>query len=286
MKTLFTGLFSNILTRSTSSILVCVLTLSLQGCDTFFPKTVAEICKEKPYLCSDLNPDAWCRAEKAEIIKHRYLYSADDSDAPKYTLMLMFEDYEACIVKASGIQHIKYREKETGRYKGVRTAQSELRRLAKETRHSDNPYLSFYQWSRFGHEDALTRFMDHNDKGNLSTPELQIALSTVQVKYDLFEARKSIYQALSLYTSEDEINTEIFSTLVTIHLKLDKTQMAYVWALVTSYFAEDDINRQRRDAMVASYDLDQSLLEDIADEIISAIKRRSFDSEKLGIANI
>lgn len=256
----------------------------LQGCDALFPPTVAEICKESPRMCSDLNPDAWCRAEKAEIIKHRHAYRKEQTEQQNYQLILKFEDYEKCIVKASGIQHIKYRSKETGRMKGVLTAQRELARLSRETRHSNDPYLAYYQWSRHGHEDSLKRFLYHERSGNLETADLQVALSTIKMKSDLFEARKALYKALALYSDSQDVDTEIFPTLVTIHLGLEKIQMAYVWSLVTSYFAEDKINQQRQQQMQIENELNEDLLEDIADEIISAIKRREFDAKALGIA--
>lgn len=277
-------LFSKFPTSRRLAILGVIPLSLLQGCDSLFPPTVAEICTQNPHMCNDLNPDAWCRAEKAEIIKHRFANRKDQSEQQKYQLILLFEDYEKCIVKASGIQHIKYREKETGRMKGVLTAQRELGRLARETRHSNDPLIAYYQWSRHGHEDSLKRFLYHEKTGNLETAELQVALSTIRMKEDLFEARKALYKALALYTSDQEVDTEIFPTLVTIHLGLEKIQMAYVWALVTSYFAENKINIQRKEQMRIQNNLDEALLEDIADEIISAIKAREFDAKALGIS--
>ena len=46
-------------------ILLVIVILSLTGCDGFSQKSVATMCDEEQSLCSDLNPDSWCRAEKS-----------------------------------------------------------------------------------------------------------------------------------------------------------------------------------------------------------------------------
>ena len=58
-------------------------------------------------MCNDLNSDEWCRGEKAEIIKQRYRHPDDGEGEDIYRLMLMFEDYQRCIVNASGLTHKK-----------------------------------------------------------------------------------------------------------------------------------------------------------------------------------
>lgn len=279
-------LFGKFSTRSKNVTLVLTTTLCISACDTLFPPTVNEICAENPELCEDLNPDAWCRAEKAEIIKHRFNNLTSTNDNHKYALMLMFEDYQKCIVKASGIQHIKYREKEAGRMKGVLTAERELARLSRETRHSPDPYLSFYHWSRHGDEVALARFMDYHTKNQLNTPELQLALATIQVKYNLDDTRDTLHRALSMYQDGDAVDTELFKSMITIHLDREKYNMAYVWALVADNYIKDSHYIENTKSLLADEELPFDVLEDVADEIISSINHGNFDAKKLGIATL
>ena len=84
-------------------VLVLVSVLLVSGCDGFAPRTVAQMCEENPDICNDLNPDYWCRAEKADIIKHRYEYLEEMPDKAQYDLLIMFEDYKVCIDKAAQI---------------------------------------------------------------------------------------------------------------------------------------------------------------------------------------
>ena len=281
-KQFYKHLFSNFPTPLRKRYLAVVCLPGLIGCDGMFPPSVAEICRQDSALCDDLNPDGWCRAEKAEIIRHRYDYRNDEDDQHKYDLLLKFEDYKICVGKAAQIQHIKYREKETGRMKGLLTAQREIKRLSRETRHSENPYLAYYQWSRYGHEDALQRFQSYANSNQLNSPELQIALASIQIKTDLEQTKASLYKALALYTDEQEIDDEIFDTLVTIALDQERYHMAYVWSGVASHFSER-VNDDQLKLLATRHSLPADKLDDVADEITDAIQGRDFDPHQLGL---
>ena len=257
---------------------VCLtgLVLLISGCDAFSGKTVATLCEEHPELCSDLNPDSWCRAEKANIIKERYDHQGEYSEKDKYRLILFFEDYQACIGKAKQIRHIKLREKESGRMKGFLTAQSELKRLAQETRHSNNPYLAYYQWSRHGHEDSLNRFLYQARSGKLDSAELYVLLATYQAKLDTGQAINSLYTALSLYTQDETVDPEIFASLYTLHQQRGSTDQAITWGLIGSEFEVNNVNRAELQSMAQAYGLDIDKLESKADAILDRIESREF----------
>ncbi len=264
---------------------VCLLCLTLSGCDQYFAPKVADICAENPQLCNDLNSDNWCRSEKAEIVNHRFRHQQQLSSEQQYNLIILFEDYKTCISRAANIEHIKYREKESDRMKGVITAQRELKRLARATKDDPHPLLAYYHWSRFGDEDALQRFLAANRAGKLNTPELLIALATIEVKHDLNLTRQTLYRALDLYQDDDGIDTEIFPTLVTIALEQEKYSQAYVWSIVAEEYdahieGNDRVNWAKR------FKLDTDSLDDMADEVIDAIEEGEFDATKLGLNNI
>ncbi|RDV26205.1 DUF2989 domain-containing protein [Alteromonas aestuariivivens] len=254
----------------------------ISGCEGMFEPSIAEICRQDSGFCDDLNPDGWCRAEKAEIIRHRYRHREDETEFDKYQLLMIFEDYKVCIGKAAQIQHIKYREKETGRMKGLLTAQREIKRLSRETRHSQEPHLVYYQWSRYGHEDALKLFLDYAEKDQLTTPDLQIALASIQVKTDLDKTKGSLYRALSLYSDDQVIDDEIFDTLVTIALDQERYHMAYVWSRVASHFSKR-VNDEQLAMLANKHQLSADSLDDVADEITNAIEGRDFDAHQLGL---
>ncbi|MEW9796711.1 DUF2989 domain-containing protein [Alteromonas sp. CYL-A6] len=257
-----------------------LLSLSLSGCDKLFEPTLAEICQDNPAMCNDLNQDGWCRSEKAVIIKMRYQHRDDSGEAYKYPMLLAFEDYLKCVDKASGIEHIKYRDKETTRLKGVLTAQREIKRLARETRQSDNPYLAHYHWSRYGDEAALKRFKDYVAANTVTEPQLLVFLAEEEVKNDVRKTVSILYDALALYSDADDINKEIFFSLVSIALELENYRMAYVWQQVTSYYDETAVSSPST-LLALQPDLPVGVLDAVADEIISALNSGEFDAYTL-----
>ena len=76
-------------------ITLLALTLLLNGCENvlFGQKSISQICKQYPQMCRDLNTDAHCRLQKAEIIRARYENLKQPSDHLKYKLLMQFEDY-------------------------------------------------------------------------------------------------------------------------------------------------------------------------------------------------
>lgn len=214
-------------------VIGCVL---LFGCEQFFGKSIADICKTHPQMCHDLNPDSWCRAEKSEIISNRYQNLLSPSDDSKYQLLLNFEDYRDCIAKASQIKHIKLREKTAGRVKGLITAEQELHRLARDTENSSDPRLVFYHWSRFASKPHKEKFLQYQENRLLETSELQVMLASFYIKSDLSRTVETLYHALELHPVEAEVDTDIFKSLVSIFVKQQRFDLAYIWGYVAKQF--------------------------------------------------
>ncbi|WP_169726050.1 DUF2989 domain-containing protein [Aestuariibacter salexigens] len=253
----------------------------LTGCGGLFEKSVNEICAENPQMCDDLNPDGWCRAEKAKIIKHRFEHQETLTPRNTYDQLINFEHYKKCIEKASQIEHIKLREKEAGRIKGLLTAERELKRLSRNTCNSDSPYLLYYCASRFGNEDAMQKFLSFEQQGRLNSAELQIALASHQVKFDFHQALKTLHYALSLYTDDDDINTDVFSSFIGIYLKLGEVDKAYVWTKVAEAFEVDGLDAVQMEVMARQAGSNTDRLEDYADRIIDMLEDRQFNMAPL-----
>ncbi len=275
-------LFSNFSTHCRWLILALFLGL-VTGCGDLFEPTIKTICEDYPHFCADLNQDGWCRAEKSNIIRHRYDHQNDDSERPKYDLLIHLEDYDACISKASQIQHKKYREREFGRKGAAVTANKALRQLVWQTRHSADPYVSYYQWSRFGHEDAKERFVRAAQAGVFSEPKYYVDLASIQVATDPIAARNALFMALSHYANVDsEIDGSISSQLATLSLEMENYRMAYVWTKVTNHFA-DNIDDSQLVALATQFSLPVDILDQLSGDIIDAISGRDFDAHAMKI---
>lgn len=266
----------NLTTREFMRITGILLSIfALSGCDMLFPMTATKICEEHSEFCDDLNPDGWCLAEKSRIIKHRYAYQQSPSELLDYYLLEDFEKYKVCINKAAQIEHIVQVEKQTKRRQAAVSAERELNRLIRKTRNSKEPHLLLYHWSRFGKQDALTHFLALEKQGKLNTASLQLGLASYYVKFDLEKAKGALYKALSLYTEDQDIDTNIFVSLSTINLKQENYPEAYIWAYLAHEFKVENISlTDIRNALPASSDI--TSLKDKAEQYKEEIDDRVF----------
>lgn len=250
----------------------------LSGCDALSSTSVAEICEKHPQMCRDLNPDSWCRTEKSHIIRSRYDNLQAPSDNTRYQLLLDFEAFKDCINRASQIEHVKLREKTSGRVAGLITAESELQRLARDTRDSDDPRLLYYHWSRLGSQSHLQKFLDYQESARLETPELQLALATYYLKKDSELTKRILLHALELTEKGSRINPEILKGLTNIFVREEKYQEAYVWGYVASEFEVNNINLSELEALLVQHGMASPKLKKRAQRYYQAIIDGEFKS--------
>ena len=250
----------------------------ISGCDAFSSTSVAEICEKHPQMCRDLNPDAWCRTEKSHIIRSRYNNLQAPSDNARHQLLLNFEAFKECIERAAQIEHVKLREKNSGRVAGLITAESELQRLARNTRDSDDPKLLCYHWSRFGSQLHLQKFLDYQGTTRLETPELQLALATYYSKKDSELTKGILLHALELTKKGGSVNPEILKGLTNIFLKDEQYQDAYIWGYVASEFEVNNINLPELEALLVQHGMASSTVKKQARRYYQAIVDGEFKS--------
>lgn len=237
-------------------------------------------------MCDDLNPDAWCRSEKAEIIRHRFNHQNEATDKQRYEMLLKWEAYKVCIAKAAGIRHIKHREKEAGRMKGLLTAERELKRLAWKTQNADNPYLAYYHWSRFSDAEARDRFMRFAKSGELhNDPSLLVALASLQIKTDEEAARHTLYDALERVDENNMVESAVFLSLSTLAIDQNNLAAAYLWANVAHHFdAPVDLPAYQQMAIASNVDVDA--IETMAEKVIDDLEAGKFNAYRAGINDL
>lgn len=257
--------------------------LFLAGCGDLFAPSIKTICEDYPHLCADLNTDGWCRAERSDIIRHRFNFKDDNSDRPKFDLMINYENYESCIAKASQIEYIKYRDKEFSRKEARVAINKTLKQLQWQTKNSPDPYISYYQWSRFGYDSAKARFVAAAQQGIFSEPTYYTDLASILIANDPIAARDALFMALSHYGNvEQDIDGHITSMLLTLSLETENYRMAYVWTKVTNQFT-DSIDDSQLLALSTKYNLPVDILNRLAEDITDAIEAREFDAHQLKI---
>ena len=279
------NLFGNFPTLPNKFATLLPIGLILSGCGELFEPTISQICESNNTLCLDLNLDARCRYERADIIRLRYNHQDDPSDAYKYPLLLAFEDYLVCVEEVQHIEHIKRKGKEATRLKGVITAQKEIKRLSRETKNSHDPHLSYYHWSRFGDKEALHRFERFAKSSRVKDPQLLISLASIQVKTDIPSTINTLYRALSLYEDSSAIDASIFPSLASLAMKQENYRMAYVWYGVSAHYNENISSSQQQQLMARS-NLPVNILDAIIDDVITALDAGTFDADALKLERL
>ncbi|NDV90613.1 DUF2989 domain-containing protein [Alteromonas sp. 345S023] len=273
-------LFSNFSTNGYKATFSFVCVLWLSGCSDWFAPTAGEICESHPAMCVDLNLDGRCRRDRADIIHLRYTHREDEGDAYKYPLMLALEKYAVCVEEAQHIEHVKRKGKEASRLKGVITARRELQRLARETKDSLDPYLTYYHWTRFNDQDAFHRFERYAASHKVSAPDLLVSLASFQIKSDENKTIQTLYRALSLYKNSDNIDNAIFHSLYQLGLTKENFRFAYVWLTVATYF-DDNVDTQLASQLANKHKLPVAILNDVAEQIADALDEGEFSAREL-----
>ncbi len=209
-------------------IFSCLLML---GCEKEI--TIREICDQQSKMCSDLNTDGHCNAQRSEVILARHFEKVQPNDENKYDLLMKFDEYSSCIALASKIEHIKLKDKKTSRINGYITSLNEIKRLIRETSDTSHPGLLYYFWSHNGDEKALEKLLSLENTQSMQTSEMQLLLATYYVKIDLEKTIEILYRALELNPDGEKPNNEIYTTLVNIFYKQKKYKQAYIWAVIS-----------------------------------------------------
>jgi len=255
------------------SLLVLVLLVTACGEKEL---NITEVCRDKPELCADLYVDGHCRLERSELILHRFAERKMPSDVNKYRLLLKLERYSKCMELVKGIEHIKLKEKTTARVNSYMAAEAEIEKLIRETTTSDYPGLLYYHWSRLQSRDHLARFEQAAKAGKLDTPDLKFALARYYIEKDRKLAIKTMFDALKLYKANDQVDTDIYTSLTTIYFKLGQLPQSYHWAYIAK---EAGVDRVQLDTIIiAAKDnkLDIDKIEEVAEATIDAIAAGQF----------
>ncbi len=274
------GIFTIINTNKIKYLsLVCTLAL-LPACDETIK--VADVCSKNINICSDFQEDNWCRRERREALVTYHSQQVSKQESLKYNLLLNYEKYEACMKKASLIEHKKFKEKKHLRITNYMNAKKRIKALSDETINSEDPLLLYYHWSRNNNKVALEKLLALEGSKAIENTESQFNLATYYVKRDIKKAFNFLFHALELYKQGEEINSEIFKSLTTLFLDKKKYNQAYIWLKVLNLHSlEDDENTEKTlDNYAEAFNLDRDLLDKVAKTTLKNIEAGTFVKPK------
>ncbi|MEL0634859.1 DUF2989 domain-containing protein [Pseudoalteromonas carrageenovora] len=220
---------------------VLLTMLALTGCDE--PLTLAQVCKETPGFCSDLNKDSHCKNERSVVILKRYTEFKKPTDENKYQLLKGFESYNQCITLAAKIEHKKLKSKTTSRIEGQLTSIKEMTRIYQDTHKTNHPGLLYYHWSRNNDQGALNKLLTlENDKSVTQSAEMQFFLASYYIKFDDEKTIDLLYKTLELNEEGIEPNPEVYTSLISLFYKHDKLKHAYIFSKVAQMSGIENID--------------------------------------------
>lgn len=260
-------------------LLLMVFVLILVGCGES-EISISEICETKPKVCNDLMDDSHCKLERRNVVYSRYYEGSVPSDAKKYRLLLDFEKYSKCMELASGIEHIKLKEKTTQRINSYHVSLAEIKRLSDETLSSDHPGLLYYHWSRHQSKSHLERFLKAAEQNNFAEPDLQFALASHFLAERNPKAIEAMHQTLKLYKANQRVDPEIYKTLTTAYYKQKKYIESYHWALVSQAAGVERIEFQLIIKDLDKQNFDHDKIKTIAEKTLLLIEEGKYQPPK------
>jgi len=157
-----------------------------------------------------------------------------------YQQLTYLEDYSRCIELASGVQHIIHTSRTADRARAFRLSTQNLSRLQDETRERQDPFMSYYQWTRFGDTDALNRLLAQENAGEVTEPFL---LAQIATYYSNHPDEKVSYPKLSNIYFGVDIERELRRQKISQRLRdrLDAGMVDEVRKLVAGGVTVDDL---------------------------------------------
>ncbi|EKE77923.1 DUF2989 domain-containing protein [Gallaecimonas xiamenensis] len=256
--------------------LFCLLPLVLAGCGG--DPSLSNICSDNPQLCSDLNSDGWCRRERSELIRQRYIVDqgkGTDFQYQQYLLLKDTETYSECIRIASGVIHKNQKDRQSDRGTAYINSLVALKALQAQIKNADELHLLYYRYTRFGDNRALQAFLAKEGTGAFNTLELKSMLAGHYAKTNKAKTVQLLLEGLALPREDDKVDPEIYQTLATLSQQLRHYQEAYLWSKVA---ADKGVNIDTG-ALEMLLGRDQSLLDDLQDKakaIEKAIEKNQF----------
>lgn len=210
-----------------TSFILGVSFFGLLGCDN--GRNITKICKNNPEICADLHKDSWCLKEKTDLIQQRYQLINVDTPTGKqlYTELTNLEDYSRCIELAAGVQHIINTYRTEDRARAFRLSTQNLAKRQEESRDKQDPFMSYYQWTRFNDMPALQRLLAQEKAHQVTDPFLLAQIATYYSSIDALKAQQLYFAVFDTIKYDDFDPNWLLGLAATFRhqQQLDKTYM-------------------------------------------------------------
>ncbi len=260
----------------TKIALLAFSTLMIGGCFES-RKNTEQLCTDNPALrCEKLNmDDGQCRIPRTDLIWHRFEVMKNPSEANKISEYKFLMEYRKCLELASQIQTIDQSELRQKRFNALVHAGNEEERIVMELRDSQQPATLYFLWSQLGDEHAQRAFLQMEGSPKLDTAEMQYALATFYTNRDKAKTVQLLNRSLEL-SSANNVNVDALKSLASIYYNLQNKEAAYIWSQVASEYGVQLVAKQQLQLLYGFNDTKYQQLDELAEQVESALKSGSF----------
>ena len=255
-------------------LLLLIAPLFLAACER---DLIPDICENTPQFCADLHTDSWCRFERTALIRARRQQIMVPSDENDYHLIQTLQQYQDCLEPLLAIEYTRNKERKNDKVEAVIYAKDAITQLAASTAQSDDPYLLLWHWQHQRSQQAKARFLQLAERPEMQQPKLQKALAELLLLRNSQAAELALHQALSLYGKNADIDTDIIANLLTLYIREQRYQEAWIWSRVLNRLGHSSQMSLDRMNAYAHFDASQqqSMQQD-TDRILKQLKAGNY----------
>ncbi|MCL1089453.1 DUF2989 domain-containing protein [Shewanella profunda] len=252
----------------------------LFGCDN--GRNIAIICKNNPEICADLHKDSWCLAEKTQLIRNRYnLKDTTNPTGKQLFLQLTYlEDYSRCIELAAGVQHIIHTSRTADRARAFRLSTENLNLLQEQTRERQDPFMSYYQWTRFADTAALHRLLDQENAGDVSDPFLLAQVATYYSNRNAIKAQQ-LYLKVFSEIQYDDFDADWLLGLASAFRHEQQFDKTYMLTKANLLLTQQKYSEDKMLALLGNNKILAAKLDKYAQTLIDALKNGNYSTSSV-----
>jgi len=252
---------------------LCIL--GIFGCNN--DQNISAICKNNPEICADLHQDSWCLAEKTQLIEQRYHLkdSPSPSDKQLYRQLTSLENYSRCMELAAEVQHILHTARTEERARAFRSSTQQLTLLQEQIRTRQDPFMSYYQWTRFGDTSALTRLLAQEKAGDVSEPFLLAQIATYYNSHDAIKAQQ-LYLKVFDHIQYDEFDPNWLLGLAATYQQQQQFAQNYMLTKANLVLTQQKYSADKMLALLGGDKKLAAQLDNLAQDLIAVLKNGTY----------
>ncbi|WP_037458664.1 DUF2989 domain-containing protein [Shewanella sp. HN-41] len=247
----------------------------LLGCDN--SRNITTICKNNPEICADLHKDGWCMREKTKLIQNRFDLKDNLNPTGKqlYLQLTYLEDYSRCIELASGVQHIIHTNRTADRARAFRLSTQNLSLLQEQTRERQDPFMSYYQWTRFGDTAALNRLLDLENTGEVTDPFLLAQVATYYSNRNAIKAQQ-LYLKVFAEIQYDDFDVNWLLGLASTYRQTQELEKTYMLTKANLLLTQQKYSEDKMLALIGGNKSLAAELDSYAENLIDSLKNGKY----------